>query len=446
MPKSVFKSLLLSAVLTASASVVAAATDTPLSIYQLAEKNDAEIRAAFAALKAEREKRNQSTGALLPSLVFTGEAAANREDVDTDGIAANTGETSYSSYDLALTLRQPLYRKDLFTDLDITDSKILVAEAEYKAAQQDLITRVLQKFFEGLAARDNLEFSVAERDAIEEQLEYTRKRYKVGKNTITDYLEAKAAYDLAEAQVIAAQDLQRDTLDAIKEMTGVPPEKLAPLGDEFKPITPDPLDADHWVAEAEDRNPTLVAARYQVQTADYEVDRFKAGHYPKFDIVASYSNEETGGRFGDSNIDDASIGVQLEFPLYTGGQVSSRVREALSRKEEAQELMLKTHRSVIRETNKVFRNTMTAMNRIKALNVAVTSTETALKSIKAGYRAGTRTNADLLRAQRELYKAKLDYSAARYEYVANYFQLKNITGNLSEDDVQIINAWFDGQK
>ena len=445
MPEFKLKSLLLSVVLTASASIVAAATDTPLSIYQLAEKNDAEIRAAFAALKAEREKRNQSTGALLPSLVFTGEVAANREDVDTTGIAANTGETSYNSYDLALTLRQPLYRKDLFTDLDITDSKILVAEAEYKAAQQDLITRVLQKFFESLAARDNLDFSIAERDAIEEQLEYTRKRYKVGKITVTDYLEAQAAYDLAEAQVIAAQDMLRDSLDAIKEMTGVPPEELAPLGNQFKPITPQPLDADHWVAEAEEKNPTLIAARYQVQTSDYEVDRFKAGHYPKFDIVASYGNEETGGRFGDSNIEDASIGLQLEFPIYTGGQVNSRVREALQRKEEAQELMLKTHRSVIRETNKVFRNTMTAMNRIKALNVAVTSTETALKSIKAGYRAGTRTNADLLRAQRELFKAKLEYSAAKYEYVANYFQLKNITGNLSEDDVQIINAWFDGQ-
>lgn len=443
MPKSVFISLLLTLVLTAYAGVVAAATDTPLTIYQLAEKNDAEILAAFAALQAERETRNQSKGALYPSLVLTGEVAANREDVDTNGVATNTGETSYNSHDVALTLRQPLYRKDLFTDLSITDSNILVAESEYKAAQQDLITRVLTNFFEALAARDNLEFSKAERDAIEEQLEYTKKRYKVGKSTVTDYLEAQAAFDLSDAQVIAAQDLVKDTLDALYEMTGVPPKELAPLGKMFKPITPDPLDAKHWVAEAENKNPTLIAARYEVQTASYEVDRFKSGHYPKFDVVARYGNEETGGRFGDSNIDDASIALQLEFPIYSGGQVSSRVREALSRKQQAQDEMLGTHRSVIRETNKVFRNTITAMNRIKALSVAVKSTETALKSIKAGYTAGTRTNADLLRAQRELYKARLDYSASKYEYVANYFQLKNITGNLSEDDVQIINAWFD---
>ena len=442
MPKSVVQSLLLTFVLTACAGVVAAATDTPLSIYQLAEKNDAEILAAYAALQAERETRKQSTGALLPSIILTGEVAANREDIDA-ATATNSGETSFNSHDLALTLRQPIFRKDLFTDLDITDSKILVAEAEYKAAQQDLITRVLVRFFEALAASDNLDFSISENDAIEEQLQFTKKRYKAGKSTITDYLEAQAAFDLADAQVIAAQDLLRDSLDAIKEITGVPPQELAPLGNKFKPVTPDPLDADYWVAEAENKNPTLIAARYQVQTASYEVNRFKSGHYPKFDVVARYGTEETGGRFGDSNIDDASIALQLEFPIYTGGQVNSRVREALSRKQEAQDKMLGTQRSVIRETNKVFRNTITAMNRINALKTAVKSTETALKSIKAGYKAGTRTNVDILRSQRELYKARLEYSASKYAYVANYFQLKNITGNLSKDDVQIINSWFD---
>ena len=435
--------LLLILSLTASSAVVSAETDTPLSIYRLAEKNDAEIQAAYSALQAERETRNQSRGALKPSLSIEGDVASNREDVDDPTGIGNSGEASYTSYDIGLILKQPLYRKDLFTDLDITDSNILVAEAEYKAAQQDLITRVLVRFFEALAARDNLEFSVSERDSIKKQLEFTNKRYKAGKSTVTDYLEARAAFDLAEAQVIAAQDLLKDSLDAIEEITGTPPKELAPLGSKFKPITPQPLDADHWVSEAETKNPTLIAARYQVEKAGYEVDRFKSGHYPKFDVVARYGTQQTGGRFGDSNIDDASIGLQLKFPLYTGGQVSSRVREALSRKQETQDELLGTQRSVVRETNKVFRNTLTEMNRINALRTAVESTETALKSIQAGYKAGTRTNLDILRAQRELYKARLDYSASKYKYVSNYFQLKNITGNLSENDVQIINAWFE---
>ena len=436
------RSLLIGLVLTAFAGVVSAESDTPMSIYQLAEKNDAIIQAAYSSLQAVRESRNQSKGALFPQIALVGDVAANREDVDTSGVGTS-GETSYDSYDVALTLRQPLYRKDLFTELDITDANILVAEAEYKAAQQDLITRVLVRFFEALAASDNLDFSISERNSIKKQLEFTNKRYKAGKSTVTDYLEAKAAFDLSDAQVIAAQDLLKDSLDAIEEITGVPPGELASLGKKFRPITPQPLDADHWVTEAETRNPTLIAARYQVEKAGYEVDRFKSGHYPRFDVVARYGTEQTGGRFGDSNIDDASIGLQLEFPLYSGGQVSSQVREALSRKQEAQDELLGTQRSVTRETNKVFRNTITEMNRIKALATAVKSTETALKSIEAGYKAGTRTNLDILRGQRELYKARLDYSASKYKYVANYFQLKNITGNLSKDDIQIINAWFD---
>ena len=438
-----FSVLLLSGyLLAASTSVFSAALDTPLTIFQLAEKNDAEIRAAFASLQAEREKKNQSTGALFPQIALRGDVAANREDIDAS-TATNTGETSYDSYDVALTLRQAVYRRDLFNELDITDSNILVAESEYKAAQQELITRVLEKFFKGLAARDNLEFLESERKAIEEQLIYTKKRYKVGKTTVTDYLEAQAAFDLADAEVISAQDLLRDTLDAIEQMTGVKPKTLAPLGKNFEPITPDPANAEQWVIEAEKSNPGLIAARYQVQAAKYEVERYKSGHYPRFDVVARYGTEKTGGRFGDSTIDDASIALELEFPLYTGGQTSSRVREAYSRLEEAQEEMLGTHRAVIRETKKVYRNTVTALNRIKALNVAVKSTKTAVKSIKAGYRAGTRTNADLLRAQRELFKAKLDYEAAKYQYTANYFQLKNITGKLTKEDVELINAWFD---
>lgn len=434
---------LICCLLSIALNTYAAPGTTPLTLYELAVKNDPEIRAAYAVLKSEQEKMNQSTGALFPSISLSGEVAANNEDVETTGIATNTGETSYSSYDLTLTLKQPLYRKDLFTDLDISESEILTATAEYKAAQQDLITRVLEKFFKSLAARDNLNFSNAEKRSIEEQLIYTKKRYEVGKSTVTDFLEAQAAFDLADAEVITAQDILNETLDSIEEITGEPANDLAPLGKSFSPIKPEPADVKHWISDAEKNNPALIAAKHQVQVAKYEVERFKSGHYPKFDLVAKYGTQETGGRFGDSNIDDSSIAIQLELPLYSGGQVSSRVRGSLSKLDEAKEKMLKTHRAVIKETNKVYRNTITALNRINALKVAVKSTKAAVKSIKTGYKAGTRTNVDLLRAQRELFKAKLNYEAAKYQYTANYFQLKNITGKLSKDDIQLINKWFD---
>lgn len=433
----------LSACLLSVTNAYAEPTDTPLTIYQLAVNNDPEIKAAYATLKAEEEKINQSSGALLPNLRLIGEVATNHEDVDTDGIAANTGESHYGSYDFTLELKQPLYRKDLFEEKSVTEANILAATAEYKAAQQDLISRVLDRFFKSLAAYDNKGFSIAERSAIQEQLTYTQKRYKIGKTTVTDYLEAQAAFDLADAQVIIAQDLLADSLDAIEEITGTPPNKLAQLGDNFSPITPNPLNIKYWVEEAEKNNPTLIAARYEVESAKHEVERFKSGHHPKLDVVAKYGTQETGGRFGDSNIDSASLALQLDFPLYSGGQVNSRVKESLSELNRTKEEMLRIHRSVIRETNKAYRNTVTALNRIKALEVAVKSTKTAVKAIKSGYKAGIRTNADLLRAQRELYKAKLDFAAAKYQYTANYFQLKNITGQLTKKDIELINKWFD---
>lgn len=440
MPKYFSFLLIFGYLLTTSVNALSAPADTPLSIYELAVKNDPVVRAALSTLKAQREKMDQSTGALLPEITITGEVASNREEVTGSGLGA--GETSYSSNSLTLTLRQPIYRNKLFTDLDIAESDIAAAEATYKAAQQELVARVLRKFFEGLAARDKLILSKAERKTIKEQLNYTNKRYKVGKSTITDYLEAQAAFDLVDTQVLIAQDDLKAALDEIEEMTGIPPKRLAPLNQNFSPVKPNPANAEKWVIEAEVNNPILIAARYKVQSARYTVERFRSGHYPKLDVVAKVGTEKTGGRFGDSTIDDASVALQLEFPLYNGGQVSSKVREFINNLDKAKEDLMRRHREVTKEANKAYRNTMTALNRIKAFNVAVKSTQASVKAIKTGYKVGTRTNADILRVQKDLFKAKLDYEAAKYEYMANYFQLKNITGTLSKNDVDLIDIWF----
>lgn len=417
--------------------------DTPLSVYNRALEYDPELRAAWAGLKAEKEKGGQSTGALLPSVVLTGNVAKNREDVKITSGTGTPGETSFDSHELALTVKQPLYRKDIFTELDITSARILLAETEYKTVQQNLITRVLQRYFNVLSAHDNLEYAKSESRAIKEQLQYSKKRLDVGKSTATDFLEAKAAYDLASAEAIAAQDELDDAIDAVIEITGSVPADFAPLKKSFTPFAPEPADLDYWIDTAEKNNPSLIAARHSVDASIYEIDRFRAGHYPKLDLVARYRSEETGGRFGDSTTDDASIALQLEMPLYNGGQVSSRVRESINRAESTKESMTKTRWNIQRETRKAYRNTLTAIKRINALKLAVESSKNALASVKTGYRAGTRNNADVLNAQRELYKAQLDYSAARYMYMLNYVQLKNVTGTLSKEDVQQISSWFD---
>lgn len=430
---------LLFSTLTSAAEII----DSPLSVYNSALENDPELRAAWHSLLAKREKGEQSSGALLPSVVLSGKVAANSEDVEfSTGATGTPGDSSFSSHDLTLTVKQPLYRKDIFSNIDITRANTLVAETEFKTTQQNLTTRVMQRYMNALGAQDKLEFATAETRAIKEQLLYTQKRLDVGRSTSTDYLEAKAAYDLSSAEEIAAQDQLDDAIDAITEIIGQPPGRLAVLKSTFEPVTPQPENLDYWINTAVSNNPGIVAAQYQLDATTYEVDHDKAGHYPKLDLVARYSNQETGGRFGESQTDDSSIALQLEVPLYSGGQVSSRVRESINQVESSKEVLLKTQRNVQRETRMAYRNMISAIDRTRAFKQAVESTKEALSSITSGFKAGIRNNADVLDSQRELYKARQEYSAARYMYILNYVQLKNSAGVLSDEDIKQINAWF----
>ena len=422
--------------------------DNPLSVYEQALVSDTEIRAAWHELRAKREKYEQSIGALRPSVVLSGKIARNDEDVTfTPGSGTiNTGEegdTSFDSYDLTLTFKQPVYRKAILSNRDITMANSLMAETEFKATKLNLMMRVMQRYINALSTKDKLEFTNAESRSIEEQLLYSQKRLDVGRSTKTDYLEVKAAFDTSVAEVIAARDELDDAMEAIVEITGKYPDDLATLKPDFSPALPIPEDVEHWIKTAEKSNPTIITAQHRLDATTHEVSRSKAGHHPKLDLVARYSNQETGGRFGESQTDDASIALQLEVPLYSGGQVSSRVKESLYKVDSARELLLKNIREVQRETRKVYRNTVTAIRRINALEIAVESSKAALSSIKTGFKVGTRNNADVLDAQRELYKAQYDYSAARYMYILNHLQLKNLAGTLNGEDIKLVNGWFE---
>ena len=186
----------------------------------------------------------------------------------------------------------------------------------------------------------------------------------------------------------------------------------------------------------------MKATNNSILALNYEVQQQRAKHYPTLDLVAKYRIEETGGRFGETDTKDGSIGLELDLPIYNGGQTNSRVRTAYLRQNEARFNLQKTRRSVIRETRKSYRAVMTSIQRIKALNQAVISTQAAAKAISKGYKIGTRTSAEVLDAQRDLFKAKRDYSADKYRYILNFLQLKNITGSLNKDDVSRISKWF----
>jgi outer membrane protein len=424
-----------------SATAASSAPETIFQIFHLAVENDPTLSAASSIFNASKENTRYARGGLHPDIELVGELGRTREDVETDGVGTS-GLTYFDHNKVLLRLEQPLYRKDIFTEIDIADAESQAAASEYKLAKQNLIMRLTEAYFDVLFAVDNKTFAQAEEQAIGKQLQNIKRRYKVGKSTITDLQEARASHDLAVAQVIIAQDDYEDSLEGLTQLTGLQHTNIAGLSPDFVPGKLEPANLAYWVKLAEDNNKKLQADRHTIQALKYEIDNRNSGHYPKLDLVAKYRLEESGGRFGNSETDDRSIMLRLDVPLYKGGQVSSKTRTASINLNEAKDRLRRTHRSVMRETRKSFRSVMSSLKRISALKKAVASAETALAMITKGYKVGTRTNVDVLDAQREVYKVHRDYSADKYKYTINYILLKNLTGTLSQNDLAFIDKWF----
>ena len=427
-----------------SATAPSSAPETIFQIYNLAVENDPTLSAATSVFSASKENTKYARGGLLPEIGLVAEMGRTREDVDVaEGATGTSGLTYFDNNKLNLRLKQPLYRKDLFTEVDIADAESQAAASEYKLARQNLIMRLTEAYFDVLYAVDNKTFTDAEERAIVKQLQNIKRRYKVGKSTITDLQEAQASHDLATAQVIIAQDDYEDSLEGLTQLTGLQHSNIAGLSPDFEPGKLEPANLVYWVKLAEDNNKKLQADRHSIQALKYQIENANSGHYPELNLVARYRLTESGGRFGDSEVDDRSIMLRLHVPLYQGGQVNSKSRTAHFNLNEAKDQLRKTHRSVMRETRKSYRTVMSSLKRISALKQAVLSAETASAMITKGYKVGTRTNADVLEAQREVYKVHRDYSADKYNYTINYILLKNLTGTLSQDDLAFIAKWFE---
>ncbi len=423
------------------ATSVIAEPKSPLQIYEQAIDNDPSLRIANTRIWAKRENQFLSRGGLYPEIRLTAAIGRNREDVETQGVGTS-GLTYFDDNNVQLKLKQPLYDKSKLSKVDAADAEFKVAENEHKIAQQDIIMQVTEAYFEVLFAQDNLGFADAENQTISEQLENVKRRYKVGKSTLTDLQEAQASYDLSRAQLILAQDNYNDALDGLTQITGSEHTEIARLSPTFQPTALVPANLDHWVNAAINNNLQMKATNNSILALNHEVKQQRARHYPTLDLVAKYRVEETGGRFGETDTEDGSISLELDVPIYNGGQTSSRVRSAHLKQNEEKFILQKTHRQVVRETRKSYRAVMTSLQRISALNQAVISAQAAANAIIKGYKVGTRTSADVLDAQRELFKAKRDHSADRYRYILNLLQLKNITGSLNKDDVTRIDKWF----
>ncbi|MFQ5642454.1 MAG: TolC family outer membrane protein [Thiogranum sp.] len=407
-----------------------------ITVYRQALQSNPQLRAAASSLQAVREQRPQAIAGLLPTLAANGSLSRKRFKERDPSQPARFSTDKIASLDL----RQPLFRYENWIQLKQSDSEIAAAEANYAAAEQDLMVLVAERYFAVLDAQDNLEFAEAEKSAIGRQLEQATQRFDVGLIAITDVKAAQARYDLSVSLEIQAVSKLVEAKDALREVAGVYYDNIAPLKAELKLERPQPDSPEAWIEQAEKQNLKIMAAQARAETAQQEIRRQRAGHLPTLDLNASarYLDINFGG-IAPLKREDGEIGVELNVPLYQGGLVNSRTRQARSRFQEATELLQQEIRAAELATRNAYRGVVTDIAQVKALSQSLESTRIAVEAEEAGFEVGTRTIVDVLNAQREKFLARLTYARARYLYVVDQLRLKKAAGILDSEDILEVN-------
>ena len=467
--------LLAGLLLSAAASSAASAKDL-VGVYEDALRNDPTIRAADANRLASRESRPQALAALLPQITGSGAYTRDHSSGFQDNPNAITqpgptpGTTIVTGFVVApvitsagstqrqwgLNLRENLFSWSNWVTLKQANAQVAQAEATYLAAEQNLILRVSQAYFNVLSALDNLQAQESSLEAIARQLDQADKRYDVGLIAITDVQEAKAARDNASAAVIAAKRTLATAEDQLEEITGEKYDSLTKPGDDMPLNTPEPADEGKWVNISLEQNATLIAARLNADVARDAVQVAFGGHLPTVSIVAGRTFTEQSGPYSfggpgqpttslngfGNKFNDRQISLQVSVPIFSGGETQSRVRQSQYLWIAAKEQMTQTSRATQRQARDAYLGVISGIARVQALRQALESSQTALKATEAGYEVGTRTAVDVLNARRTLVQAQTDYSGSRYDFIISIVQLRLAAGNLDRPQLEQINSWL----
>lgn len=409
-----------------------------LQAYELAEKNDPEIRAAEYDYETVVNIKPQTRAALLPSITL--DIFTQQTEEDSNAIAS-TGDYDADGYTLSLV--QSVYQHDLYLKLELADLDIASAAAVFDAARQALILRVATAYYEVLAAEDNLAFAKAEKNAIGEQLEQAQTRFDVGFIAITDVKESQAQYDLAAAQEILAENILSTRRETLRNIINVMPDFLNVLPEDIPLLFPEPANIDQWEATAKKNNLTLKVAQYNFDVARKQVSINRSGHYPSLNLMLSHDDIDTDFD-NPPTIDnkDTTIMLNLSVPIYSGGLTSAKTKAAVSQQERARALKEKALRDTVKLARDSYLNVTTSIAQVKAFKQALISIQSAYKATQAGFEVGTRTAVEVLSVLRDRYRAERDYANSRYDYILNMLRLKEAAGNLSKDDVVQINQWL----
>jgi outer membrane protein len=413
-----------------------------VQVYNEALVNDPVYESARYTLTAGQEQLAQGRAGLFPTVAARGNYS--RIDRETEDAAGASISSDYRSRTYSISLTQPLFRWENWKQYQQGKLSVAASEVQFAQAQQDLIVRVSQAYFDVLTAQDVLASIQAQKTAITEQLASAKRSFEVGTTTITDTQEAQARYDLALAQEAAAVNDLNVRKTALEQIIGKPAGNLATLRSDVILSGPQPAEIDQWVDRAQTQNYAVIAQELNREIARLEISRAQAGHMPTLDLVASRSHtsqrRDTLTSIDNNDVGDtSSIGLQWTIPLFSGFSVTSQVREAVALAERARATLESSRRTAVQSARQSFLSLGSGLAQIKALEAAEVSSRSALDSNLLGYQVGVRINIDILNAQQQLYATLRDLARARYDTLMHGLRLKAAAGILQEGDLAGVN-------
>ena len=417
-----------------------------VQVYRQALAYDAQYAAARAAAEAGREKLPQALAGLLPTIGATGNTFWNDTHYKaTIGPDRQSYQNKYNSHSFGVNLTQPLFRWQNYVQYDQSKLLLMQTEANLAQAGQDLILRVAQAYFDVLFAIENLRAVQANKTAIAQQLEQAKKNFEVGTATITDTYESQSRFDLATAQEIAADNDLEVKRYALRVLVGKDPGELNRLRPKAVIEPPQPARMEPWVEAAERDSFVVQAQQAAAEAAAKGVDISRAAHYPTVDIVANYGQNNGPGQFGVGSIDTTSgqLGLQLNIPIFQGGAVNSRVREAIARRTGEQAALDNATRNAALGARQAYLGVVNGLAGVRALEAALVSSLSSLESNRLGYEVGVRINIDVLNAENQVYVTRRDLAKTRFDTLINQLRLKAAVGALAESDLERINSLFE---
>ena len=406
------------------------------TLYEAAKSHDATFKSAQSQYKAAQAKADQARALLRPTAGLGGNFSES--SLSNQSNAAGSGE--FGTRSLTLNASQPLYRPANQITLEQGLKQEAMAQVQLKLAEQELIVRLSQAYFDVLTSQESLNFVKAQKSAVSEQLAAAKRNFEVGTATITDTREAQARFDLVTAQEIAAENdlrIKKLALDETVGLRDVSPKALA-LEAQMDNLQKGSIDS--WVTQSTQDNGQLALARMSLELARLEIAKAKAAERPTVDLVGSYGmTRYRNGATSQPDTNVATVGLTFNYPLYTGQSTQNRIRETVALEDKARNDLEAAQRSVAQATRAAFLGLQSGLSQVRALKAAEASSQSALDANKLGYQVGVRINIDVLNSQSQLFQTKRDLAKARYDVLLGQLKLRQAAGVLKAEDVQSIN-------